>query len=69
MTEVELFEYLHKEIPVMINGYCKPYRDLADEKDRRFQISHEDEDEWRVTLTRHAFLSQGYRLELEDQFK
>jgi len=30
MTGVELFEYLHKEIPVMINGYCKPYRDLAD---------------------------------------
>ena len=69
MTGVELFEYLHKEIPVMINGYCKPYRDLADEKDRLFQISYEGEDEWRVTLTRNAFLSQGYKLEMEDQFK
>lgn len=69
LTGFELFKYLHKEIPVMINGYCKPYSDLMNEKDRQIQISHEDEDEWRVTLTRHAFLSQGYKLELEDQFK
>jgi hypothetical protein len=69
MTEIELFEYLNRETPSMINGYIKPFRELDEEKDQLIQISYEGEGEWRVTTTRHSYLAQGYQLEIGDKIK
>lgn len=60
MTPLELFDFICREIPMIIYLYCKPYRDLPDEKDRVIQISFEDNMMWRITMTQTAYHAQGY---------